>query len=180
MGLQIEDGLGRGFVAQVASEGHLVVDALTTTGMAHISDAHGLSFTWSSGTYDAAAGDTILLVKNTSTTRNLFIIAITLSADVETRVVVHLPTTEVTPTGTAVTGVNLNSTSSNAALATAIRDETNNSQGGIVWAGEIQATSEPYSVPTFGAIIIGQNDSIGVDYVADAAACDVTIYGFFA
>ncbi len=179
MGIQIEDGLGRGFLAQVDSEGHFVVDALTLSDMAHTSEEHGQSFTWSSGTYDPAAADTILLVKNTSTTLPLFIKGISLSADVDTRVIIHIPTTEVTPTGTAITGTNLNSTSNNAASATAIRDETNNSQGNIVWSGEIQAAGDPYFVETFGAIIIGQNDSIGIDFVADVAVCDVVIYGYF-
>lgn len=181
MGIQIEDGLGRGFSAQVDSEGHLVVDALVITDIAHISDAHGQSFSWSSGSYNpGTTGDTILLVKNTSTTRNLFIIGITISSAVETRVVVHIPTTVVTtPAGTAITGTNLNSSSNNVAEAIAKRDETNNVQGNILWSGEIQATTLPYSLPLFGAVIIGQNDSIAVDYVADPTACDVTILGYF-
>ena len=179
MGLQLEDGLGRGFLAQIDSEGHLVVDALNITEMSHTSDAHGLAFTWSSGTYDAAAGDTILLIKNTSSTRHLAIEVITLSSDTDTRVVIHLPTTEVIPTGTTVVGVNLNTASNNTADATGIRDETNNAQGNIIWSGEIHAASDPYKVPTMGAILIGQNDSIAIDYVADVAACDVVIYGYF-
>lgn len=178
--MYIEDGKGRGFVAQVDSEGHLVVDALTITDMAHTSEEHGLSFSWASGSYNPATGDdTILLVKNTSTTRKLFIKGITISTAAETRVVVHLPTTEVTPAGTTITGINLNTNSNNVAEASAKRDETNNTQGDIIWSGEIQAATNPYDIQLFGAVIIGQNRSIGVDFVADPTACDVTIVGYF-
>ena len=128
----------------------------------------GQAYSWSSGTYDYAALDTILLVKNTSTTKPLFITSISLSGDTDTRVVIHRPTTEVTPTGTSVTGVNLSGPdSTNAADATAIRDETNNSQGSIIWSGEIQAASDPYIVDLKNAVILGTNQSIGVDYVTD-------------
>jgi len=181
MGLMIEDGKGRGFIAQVDSEGHLVVDALTITDMAHTSEEHGQAFSWASGSYNpATTGDTILLVKNTSTTRKLFVKGIWLSTAVETRVVIHIPITIVTtPVGTAVTGTNLNSNSNNVAEATAIRDETNNVQGSIIWSGEIQAATNPLLIELAGSTIIGQNDSIAVDYVADPTACDVTIFGYF-
>ena len=180
MGILIEDGSGKGFSAIVNADGHLVVDAVNLEEITHVSDEHGLSFSWSSGTYaPGTGGDTILLVKNISTDKNLFIKDIYLSTAAETRVVIHIPTTEVTPTGTAITGTNLNNTSSSVAEATAIRDETNNSQGNIVWSGEIPILGAPYKIDFYGAIILGQNDSIGIDYVADPTACDVVIVGWF-
>jgi len=178
MGIQIEDGKGRGFTAQVDSEGHFVVDALTLTDMAHTSEEHGLAFAWASQTYDPDAGDTILLVKNTSSTRKLFIKGITLSCDTDTRVIIHLPTTEVTPTGTTIVGVNLNTNSNNVAETTAIRDETNNTQGDVIWSGEIHAAQNPVQPELFGSIILGQNKSIGVDFVSASTAGDVTIVGY--
>ena len=119
------------------------------------------------------------MVKNTSTTQKLYINSIWLSSDVETRAVIHCPTTEFTDAGTSVTGVNWNRTSGNVAAATATRDETGNSQGDIVWTGEIAILGEPYVVRMHDAIVLGQGDSIGVDYVANAGACDVVIFGFF-
>ena len=179
-GINIIDGKGRGFAMAVDSEGHGIVDALTFPDIAHVAEVHGQTFTWSSGTYNAAANDTILLVKNTSTTRNLFITDIWMSADTEGRVFIHRPTSEVTPTGTAVTGVNTNGTSNNVADATAIRTETNNSPGDIFWAGELQAAQDPYHVQTRSAWIFGQNQSIAVDYVLEVnAVVDVTIMGYF-
>ncbi len=103
-----------------------------------------------------------------------------MSADTEGRVVIHRPTTEVTPTGIAVTGINTNGTSNNVADATAIRTETNNTQGDILWAGELQAVNDPYHVDPRSAWILGQNQSIGVDYVLEVnAVVDVTIMGYF-
>lgn len=181
MGFIIDDGSGKGFSARVNSDGHLVIDAITLEEITHVSDEHGLAFSWSSGTYaPSATGDTILLIKNTSTTRALFIKDVYLSTAAETRVIIHLPTVEVTPTGTAITGTNLNTLSSNVAETTAIRDETDNSIGGIIWSGEIPIVGTPYKVPFDGAVILGQNKSIAVDYVADpGTVCDVTITGWF-
>lgn len=179
MGFQIEDGKGSGNLAEVNADQQLVTKSVTETEFEFTSVNNGQSYSWASGTYDAAAADTILLIKNTSSTRRLHIDTIWLSSDTDTRAVIHIPTTEVTPTGTAITGVNLNTASSNVAEATAIRDETDNSQGNIIWSGEIQAAGSPTIVDFNGALILARNDSIGVDYVADVAACDVTITGHF-
>ena len=178
--MQIEDGRGTGSLLGISKTGNRGdVSSRSNERIYYISRDSGQSYMWASGTYDAGAGDTILLVKNTSTTRNLYIKAIWISTDTETRVVVHIPTSEVTPTGTSITGRNMNSASSNAAEATAIRDETNNSQGNIYWSGEIQAATNPYEINFHDGLILGQNESIGIDYVADVGACDVTIIGYF-
>lgn len=179
MGFIIEDGAGKNGSAQVNTDQRLNVEAVTETEFEFSSKSKGLAFNWVSGTYDAAANDTILLVKNTSSSKNLHIDGIWLSTDTETRVVIHVPTTEVTVTGTTITGTNLNIGSANVAEASAARDETNNSQGNIIWSGEIQATGEPYFIDLSGALILNTNSSIGVDYVADVAACDVTISGHY-
>lgn len=177
--MQLEDGKGRGNVAEVNDDNQLVTNGVIVTHLHFNSEKNGISFSWSSGTYDAAAGDTILLIKNTSTTKDLHIHQIWLSTDTETRVVVHVPATEVTPAGTTITGSNLNTTSAIVAGASAKRDETDNTQGNIYWAGEIQAATNPLMIDFEGALILGQNESIGVDYVADVAACDVTILGHY-
>ena len=179
MGIQIEDGTGTGNKAAVDSEGHLIVDALTLSEISHTSDAHGQAFIWASQTYDPDAADTVLLIKNTSSTRNLIITDVWFSADVETRVQIHLPTAEVTVAGTTITGVNMNTASGNVAEASAARDETGNTQGDVIWSGETQAANDTYHVDFKSAIHLGQNKSIGVDFVAAATAGDVTIMGYF-
>lgn len=173
----IEDGIGKGFKARVDSKNRLRSHVVDEPEM-HAASEDGDAYAWASETYDPAAADTILLVKNTGNP-NLHIEFVYLSTDVDTVATIHLPTTEVTPTGTAITGTNFNTGSSNVAEASAIRDETNNTQGNVIWSGEIYAASGPYRVDLQGALILAKNKSVGVDYVADVAACDVTIFGFF-
>lgn len=176
--VQLEDGTGTGNKAKVNADFHLLTTAVIETELSHVSKERGQAFVWASGTYDPDAGDTILLLKNTGD-KGLHVARIWISADVETRVVVHLPTTEVTPTGTTVTGVNLNTGSSNVAEATAIRDETNNTQGDIVWSGEVQAANDPFPLDLEDALSLAKNKSVGIDFVSAATACDVAIMGHF-
>ena len=176
MGIQIGDGRGSGSLAEVKNN-RLQTKAVTESELHDVSEELGLAFSWTSDTYDYLAADTILLVKNTSD-KNLSIDTIICSGDAATEVIIHRPTTEVTPTGTAITGRNLNQGSANVAEATAIRDETNNSQGNILLSFRIGADS-PYDIHLEGAIILAKNQSIGVDFVANGAAANVTIIGFF-
>jgi hypothetical protein len=179
MPIQLEDGKGSGKVAEVDSNHRLRTKSIIETEQESISEDDGLAFSWASGTYDPDAGDTILLVKNTSATKTLRISKIWVSSDTETRVVVHCPTADVTVAGTTITGANLNRTSSNVAEATAARDETGNSQGDILWSGEVQATSGVQLIEFSGSVILGTNDSIGVDFVSATTAGDVVVFGHY-
>jgi hypothetical protein len=179
MGLQVEDGKGKGISAEVNSDNHLVTKSIIESEFEFISDVKGEAYSWASGTYDPDAGDTILLIKNTSQTLELHIDTITISTDTETIVQIHLPTTNVTVAGTTITGVNLNTTSGNVASASAARDETGNTQGDIIWANELQATSAPHVVDYGGALILGTNNSVGVDFVSATTACGVSITGHY-
>ncbi len=178
MSIQIEDGKGSGFKAQVNDENQLIVRAVTESILEHVSEEKGEAYSWASQTYTPSAGDTVLLVKNTSV-EHLHIFKVWLSSDIETRWIIHLPTTEVTPTGTTITGVNLNTSKSGVAEATAIRDETNNSIGDVLWSGETQAASPPYLLEFDGALILAKNKSLGVDIVGNPGAVDVTIIGHY-
>ena len=180
MGLILEDGKGKGNQAEVNSDNQLTVKAVIETEIEFNSEAKGGAYAWASGTYNPATGDdTILLVKNTSDTLNLHIDTVWLSTAVDTRVVIHLVTADVTLAGITIVGTNLNTNSSNVAPASAIRDETGNTQGTIIWSGEIFAASQPQVIEWDGAVILGKNISIGVDYVTDPTACDVVIIGHF-
>ncbi len=178
-GLQIEDGKGSGRRASVSTSNRLDTSARANKRLFYISRDNGQLFSWASGTADIDGGDTALLVKNTATNKNLYIEHIWISSNTETRVIVHLPTTEVIVTGTTIIGINLNTGSSNVAEAAAARDQTNNSQGDIIWSGEIQATSAPLEIEFDGALILAKNRSVGVDILADGSAFDVTIIGHF-
>lgn len=140
----------------------------------------GLAYSWSSSTYSSSGADTILLVKNTSDL--LFHVAgVWLSSDTDTIATIHLPTVTVTtPAGTEIFGTNWNTQFSNDAdLTKAMRDETVNVQGDIIWEGELYATTGPFYVNLQGAVLLIKNRSIGVDYVAAATAQNVTLIGHF-
>jgi len=176
MGIQIE-GFGAGNVVAVTSEGHMVVDAVTLQDLGEHSETNGQAFSFSNATYNYTAADTILLVKNTSQTLNLFVTKIVVVGDSATEVIIHRPVSEVTPTGTAVTPRNLGSAATTAP-ATAIGDETNNSQGDILLATRIAANT-PFTWDTGSSVIVTTNKSIGVDFVSVGAAANVTILGYF-
>lgn len=121
MALQLEDGKGTGYKASVDVKNRLLTKSVVLPEIHDTSDG-GDSYAWASGTYNYAAGDTILLLKNTGS--KLDIQGVWLSADADTRVVIHFPTTEVTVTGTTITGVNLNTGGQEDSMKPTIARET--------------------------------------------------------
>ena len=178
MSLHIQDGSGKGYLAKVFSDLMLGVRAICVPRLTNESEEHGNAYSWSNLTYDPDAADTILLVKNTGTS-HLHITKVIIYCDTLTVAQIQRPTTVVaTPTGTAVTGVNLNGSSANATAATAKADETTNVQGAII-ASPIVPASIPVQIDFDGALILTTNQSIGVDFVTAATAGIVTIIGYF-
>jgi len=175
--MQIEDGTGTGKKAKVTSDNKLRTYTTIESEISFESEVNGQSFSWSNATYNYTALDTILLVKNTSTTLDLIINSILCSGDAETEVIVHCPTCT-TPTGTAVTGVNLNRKSARVAEATAKANETTNSQANVISRFRINGNSTEITNGT-GSIVLGKNDCIAVDYTTVGTACNVTILGYF-
>ena len=90
---------------------------------------------------------------------------------------IHAPTTEVTPTGTTVTGTNLNTGSSNVADALSMSDETNNTQGDILFTPMMSADSN-ININTRG-LILSKNKSIGIDVTTAGTEVGATIRAFF-
>lgn len=142
----------------------------------------GDAYSWSALTYDMTAKDTILGVENNSSTKDLYIQEIHIQSDTASQFIVHTET-GLTMAGTnAVTGVNLNRNSGNVAPATAYDDETGNTAAdaytkrlitGLVAAdGNVVLTLD-------GCIVLPNDHFIGVDLTANAAACNVTIIGYF-
>jgi len=174
----LEDGKGTGNKAQVNKENQLVVQAIIESSLEHESEVNSEAYAWSSDSVNPAVDDTVLLLKNTSATP-LHIEYLIISGDTTSEYTIHLPTTEVTPTGgTTVTGINLNTGGqANVAEATATSLETNNSQGNVIGSPFILANT-PYKWPLQG-IILGKNKSIGVDVVANTTLSSVTIVGHY-
>jgi hypothetical protein len=176
MGLQIEDGKGRGYSVEVTSDNKLVVSARTMTRGAYVMRDNGQTYSWQNLTYDYAAAETILLVKNTST-MTLYIDRIRCSGDTATEVVIHSPVCD-TPTGTAVTGVNLNRMSGNVAGAIAKANESTNSIANAI-TRQLVTANTTILFEYEGMIALGQNNCIAVDFVANGGSAFVTIIGWF-
>lgn len=174
---RIQDGTGNGFWARVTREFMLRVYAQVESEISHVSENDGLAFSWSNVTYDYDAADTILLVKNTSPTRNLIIEDIVYGGDTATIVTIHLPTCD-SPTGTAIVATNVKPKSGATAEATAIGDETTNAQANI-YRNFFIGAAESKVYNTEGAVILGLNDCIAIDFVTNGAAAYCSITGYF-
>jgi hypothetical protein len=142
----------------------------------------GLAFSWSNATYDYDASDTILGVENNSATRDLKIKRILITGSTATEFIVHA-SSGVTMAGTAVTGVNLNRNSNNTADATAIGDETGNGQAAASYSGRLLtgrfANNGIVDIAVDGAIVLPNDHNIGVDFVTNGTAANVTVWGYY-
>ncbi len=181
MGFQIEDGEGGGFKAGVTKEKQLKTTAVIQSEIEHESEENALSFNWSSDIQSVDANDTVLLVKNTSDTP-LHIEYVDIdNGSTESEYTVHMPTTEVTPTGgTLITGTNINNGAGTANVADAVAraDETNNAQGNVI-ATRWLAINRGKRIYTPG-VILGKNKSIAVDVVETVTETAVSIVGHYA
>lgn len=73
MGFQIEDGRGTGKIAKVNTQNRLDVSSQTDPRIFYASRDNGLAFTVNSVDADSDPGDYVLYLKNTSTTKNLYV-----------------------------------------------------------------------------------------------------------
>ena len=176
MGFQIEDGTGSGASAKVDGENNLQVRAISRSQIATVSDRHGESFTWSHS-YNYDAGDTVLLVSNSSTTKKLYIHFVAIGSDTSTQWVVHSPAYP-TLAGTEVTGVNTNRISGAAADAEAYGDEIGNTQANILATGFAMGNATAALWPE-ASIILGYHDTIAVDLVTAGTMGTVTIAAYY-
>lgn len=178
MRLEGTDPKGSGVNEQkVDREGRALVFSVIEDQIEHVSRDDGLAFNWSSDTIDIDGGDTVLLLKNTSDAP-LHIESITIdNGSLASEYTVHLPTTEVTVTGTTVTGTSLNTGKSEVASADAASDETNNTQGNVIFT-RFMAVDSDKTINTRG-LILGKNKSVGIDVVENTTESAVTIRGFY-
>ena len=173
----IRDGKGRGILAAVDKENRLNVYSTMEAEISHESEVNARAFTWTHS-YNSGANDTILWLKNTSSTLNLVIDKIVMSSDATTKFVVHFPS-GTTAAGTGVTGVNLNRSSNATADASVYGDETGNTQGAIMAQGII-LNNTPAILPVDGSIVLGINDEVAVDFVSATTALGmVTIRAYY-
>ncbi len=161
------------------------VDSMGRVGAYNPSEAHmqahrnGQTYTWTGTNYNYDAADTILLIRNDSNSKDLVIDYIWIRGDTETDFTVHYTDGSVfAPTGTAVTGVSTSRKKANSADATAIRDETANTQGNIALVGRLTADLTEH-VDLKSSVILGLDDCIAVDFTTDGGEAYVSILGHY-
>lgn len=164
--------------ASVNANNELLVHAITNPFLQQESEENGNAYVWSSGAVDVDATDTILLVKNTSSGALHIDRVLIANGSVASRYDVHIPTTAVTtPTGTANTGINLNTASANTADAISKVDETTNSQGSIL--AQVYLAADSNVTIDLRGTFLGKNSSIAIDVLLDTSESAVSIYGHY-
>lgn len=176
MGFQIEDGKGTGVRAAIDSEGHLLVDAIVLTELAHQSDAHGLSFTWTS-THVTSAGDIEFISIRNDADENLHIDNIIWGSSIAQQFTL-LEVTGGTPSGSTLTAQNLNLISGVSKTNTAFGSTTVSAlTGNILLVARVPA-SQAVTMDMHDALILGTGDTISVSALV-AASVEVSITGFW-
>jgi len=181
MGIEIQDGTGKGYKVAVSEDGELQVTAINES-EEHRAAVHGEAYyantTDTANTLtQTATGGAMLYLRNNSSTKLLVVEKVLTSSNVAGGTVLW----EINKTlGTIAdhnTHVPVNSNASSGRVADALCyswAETNDGLGGLTGGTKIKTfiTGAGFTVhPIDGAIILGKNDSITVSYTR-ASACE--------
>ena len=177
--MKIEDGTGKGYELEIDSDNHAHVRAFIQEMAYWAAHKQGRSFTWTIVPYNYAALDTIILVRNDNADLDLIMTDIWICSDAATDAIVHYTDgAAFTPAGTAVVGVNSNRKSSIPALATAMADETANTQGNIALQLPLVA-NQLVHIDTKGAVILGYHNCVAVDYPTVGTMAWAAMAGYY-
>jgi hypothetical protein len=178
----IEGGTGNGYKAKVDSQNRLYTFATAESEM-HFASELGSAYSWTSVSADLAAGDTAILLCNDDPTRKLHVDMVYMYSDVPTQFKFHYPAYAAW-SGTAITGINFNRSSNEIALASCYADEVTNTFAAtnvFLTTRSNELTTDQFGVNLSfrNSVILGYHDSIAVDIIADSAAFEATIWGYF-
>lgn len=176
----IEDGKGTGSKLAIVDN---QAEVLTTSPI-HQAVLRGDAFAWNAVSSNIDVDDVMLYVRNLSPDRLLVINRIYAYNDIAGTLDVHLQTSAAAfGTGTAVVGVNLNTSSAKVADGEGYADDDSVSSGTIILTlATNELTSDQFSIDyqTNDEIILGTNGLIGVDTkVETVAGYECTIIGYF-
>ncbi len=164
---------------KVTSDGEGEVRAIVEQEIEHVSQIEGRAYIWTSLPYSSAAGDTILAVTNTSTSRILHPTHMHINnGATATAYQIHLITAAYTSAGTEVVGVKMNTASPHDAEAEGYADETGNSQGTII--STVYMPVDSCRIVDFRGIDLGQGTAIAIDVVENAISeVSVSLFGHY-
>ncbi len=178
MGLQIEDGKGRGYNTEVNSENELVTRAITEAEIEHASSL-GNAYSWDSTELDIDTGDTMLFVKNTGEVPLILDKVIITASNVSCTWTILVGTATTTPSGTTITGVNLNTQfSTKIADVTSLSDETAVADGSII-SRLLTVATPGFIVHDLTGVIIAKNGYVQVNQITESTSGSAILYGHF-
>lgn len=172
----IRDGTGKGYLAQVTENNKLRGYATCESEISYESEVNERAYTWTYA-YNYTGADTILWLRNDSTTLNLIIDRILIASDTATRVILHFPA-NLAPSGTVVRGINLNRKSNLVADASCYGNEINNVQANI-FANALIPANVPAILPAEGSIVLGYLDCVAIDFVTTGTLGMVTFRAYY-
>jgi len=168
--------------AEVTSDNLLSCRTVGVTAL-HEATLRGDAYAWNAVSADIGATDVLLTVRNLSKSRLLVINRVYAWADVPTAIDLAVQVSATAfATGTAVVGVNLNTSSAKVADAGGYCDDDGISIGTIICTLHTnEATADVHAIdfPTDDCIILGTNALISAECVADSAAFECTIIGYY-
>lgn len=177
MGLQILDGKGNGYLAEVNSENELVVRSIVESELEHAS-VHGRAYSWDSGERDIDAGDTMLFVKNTNTTQLILDRLIVNGSNVICTWDINIGSDTTTPTGTTVLGVNQNrSFSATLADAIASYDEGAVADGDTV--ARMKTGVSGHHIHNMDGLILGKNHYVQINQETESTSGSCILVAHF-
>jgi len=176
------DGAGDGRLAGVDELRQLYVTTETPWQKAC---RRGDAYLWQNATADIATGETMVLVRNDSTTRNIVIHGIYIGNGnvAATTYDIHYVTAAFTNAGTNIVGINMNANFGAATDVTATADETGNTQGTVImdYISLVAAKGDMLTAANFPAIgiTLAGGTAIAVDQITESTAGVGGIYGYF-
>lgn len=174
-----------GNIADVTDNAYLKVYA--PTGI-HAATLRGDAYAWNAVSGDRAATDCLLLIQNTAPDRLLVVNKIMMRGDIAGEMTVKsCAMAGLTAAGTAVLGINLNSSSANVAPVVAYSHETQSLGTDILftWYQHLEVAAAGTTSPMAyldldDAVVVGYNKAIGIDTILEpAAGFEASIIGYF-
>ncbi len=177
MAFLIEDGKGRGYKAEVNPANQLVTRAIFEPEIEHASD-DGNAYSWHAPIRDLVAGETMLFVQNLGTNPLHLDRLVLAGSNVICQWDLGIGSATTTPTGTLVTGVNMNETfSTKLADAIAYTDETAVADATVMF--HIWTPITNTVVFDLSGVILGQNHYVQINQETESSTGSLTLVGHF-
>ena len=174
----IEDGKGKGHLAEVNAEQELVVRAITEPEIEHASGTLGTAYSWDSTELDLGTGETFLFIKNNDDTPLIFDTLEINGSNVVCTWTVLLGTATTTPAGTTVNSVNCNTGHlTKSATVTAISDETAVADGSLI--KRLKTAISGYQNIDMAGVILEKGGYIQVNQITESTSGSVILTGHF-